>query len=253
MRNRKKDRSEIKVEALREKNRRLREALKALKEERKEQYIPVGSRVADGYGIDWSSRAGEKREPANGDKGLGVFQSLFTVLAVMMTIFAAVLIIWVLTNIYLDHRREESYKALIAKERPLVTAYYPDLKTAGRKGGVLGEWVPMFVPDGATEINEKHDAKTGEGWLSFRFPLDQGKVMSARIYRLSPEKVELIVVRGTDEKWWPQWLKGKQNNPRISSVREFYRTNRWFHETRLLEYMAIDWDKHEAYLWRELI
>lgn len=250
MRNRKKDRQDIKAEALREKNRRLREALKALKEERKEQYIPVGSRVADGYGIDWSSRAGEKRKPAIGDKGVGLLRSALNGLGLMAILLAVAVFAYASIDLYRQHLWG---RALREHEKVFVTAHYPDVKAVARKSGMLGEWIPVFIPDGATEINEKHDAVTGEGWLSFRFPLEQGKVMAGRVYKVRPEKVDLIVVRGAGEKWWPQWLKGKQNNPRISSVREFYRTNRWFRKASLFEYMAIDWNKREAYLWRELI
>jgi hypothetical protein len=249
MRNRKKDRQDIKTEALREKNRRLREALKALKEERKEQYIPVGSRVADGYGIDWSSRAREKRERATGDKGVGLLRSALNGLGLMAILLTVVVFAYASIDLYRQHLWG---RALREREKVFVTAHYPDVKAVARKSGLLGEWIPVFIPDGAMGINEKHDNATGEGWLSFRFPLEQGRVMAARVYNVRPEKVVLIVVRGAGEKWWPQWLKGRQKNPRISTAREYFGTNRRFRKSGLFEYMAIDWDKCEAYLWREV-
>lgn len=137
----------------------------------------------------------------------------------------------------------------ISKKDRRQYSYYPSFRAAASAGILQEGWVPRFIPDGSTELHEAHNEGSGSGWISFRFPPSSGQRMVASFTALTPEEVAKLEIPGIADKWWPDVLKGKMGGKEMAGW-GFYLTNRTFRGKQALEYMAVDWGKSEAYIWR---
>jgi hypothetical protein len=224
---------------------------------------PIGTRLAESYGMDLDREAAEGRpgdrlgmppvypEPA-GRRLLGVSATFLGVgTAVLLVAFALALVLS-LSGSRVDFLRAffrmGPRRVAEPASRTIVTNHYADVRAAGRAGALLDGWVPPFVPEGATDLYERHDPATGEGWLAFQFPPAQGRRMADRLHRVGPAVAGIVT--GPNGDWWPSSLRGHIGTRKGQPAWEIYLTPRRS-ATGLAEYMAIDWESSRAFLWRE--
>ena len=129
--------------------------------------------------------------------------------------------------------------------------YYSNIQSAWSDGELQKGWIPRFIPDGSTDIHEKHFTKSDIGWLCFDFPATSGQSMTLNFDRLTPDQVNNLVINGTYSRWWPDNLNGKPSITKGLQPWSIYKTNRRVNDFRITEYIAIDWKLSRAYLWRQ--
>jgi len=212
---------------------------------RSRTFYPVGTRIADNANMDLDREAAEGRpgsrlgmppaEPEAKD-----FTPLHPAAVVVLIAVVAGMII------LLPHHRASVPPA------PEVTNHWADVQEAGRAGALTDGWVPSFIPDGATDIWERHDPATKEGWITFEFPPAQGREMANRLQGKVPaDRLDTLVVNGPNGDWWPASLRGRIAHDRHGPLWEVCLTGRHAIDAGLTEYLAIDWKSSRACLWRE--
>ncbi|MEK7476303.1 MAG: hypothetical protein AAB152_11820 [Candidatus Coatesbacteria bacterium] len=214
---------------------------------RSRSFYPIGTRIADGYGLDLDREA---RDGVPGTR-LGMppeepetvrFTPLHPAAVLALVAVVAGMII------LLPHHQRPSPPA-----NPEVTRHYADMRAAGHAGALAAGWVPSFVPAGATDIYERHNDSTSEGWLAFRFPPDEGPRMTDRfhLWKLSEGRLEILSVLGPPDAWWPDKLRGRIAVDARLPPWEIYYTGRCATGKPIRERIAVDWKNSRAYLWRE--
>jgi hypothetical protein len=206
---------------------------------------PVGTRLADIYGMDLDREAREGR-PADrigmppADPGSAPVRpfSPVTVFALVALVTCAIL--------YLPRLRPRRE----ASPAP-VTSRYADLRAAGHAGAILAGWVPRFVPAGATDIHEVHDPVTSRSWLGFRFPSAEGGRMTDQLTAVPAERAGKVRVSGPDAAWWPPELRGTAGVAGLGTAMGLYLSPRRVAATGFREYVAVDWRSCRAFVWRE--
>ena len=219
---------------------------------------PIGTRIADGYKMDLDREA---RDGIPGDR-LGMpaaepirpqsrFRRWLDDLAYLSLVILTLLVIVGIALHFFVARWKGLDRYNLPQPGLSETHHYADVRAAGRSGALTEGWVPSFIPDGATDIDERHHNSTGEGWVVFRFPSSQGRWMTDRLTRVPPDKLFWLVVGGPNEAWWPDSLQGRVALRKTGTTWEIFRTSRHKTGTQLSEYVAIDWKGSRACLWRE--
>lgn len=206
---------------------------------------PIGTRLAEIYGMDLDREAREGRPadrigmpPGRAEQAPPRPFSPVTVFLLVALVACAIL--------YLPRawRHDEAVPAP-------VTSRYADLRAAGHAGAMLAGWVPRFVPAGATDIHEVHDPVTRQSWLGFRFPAAEGGRMREQLSAVPAERAARVVVGGPVAAWWPAGLRGMSPFAEPGSPWRLYLSPRRVAVTGFREYVAVDWESSVAYVWRE--
>jgi len=82
------------------------------------------------------------------------------------------------------------------------------MSEARRAGEVDRGWLPDILPDGATNVRERHNIDTNETWCSFDLTGAESSRLRAAMSPLAPHHVSAWVVRPPGVGWWPRVLEG---------------------------------------------
>ena len=128
-------------------------------------------------------------------------------------------------------------------------SYYATYSQAISRGAVQGGWIPRYIPNEAYAIHEMHDVKTNSGWISFKFPPSARNRMMERYTPIAEHRLKGMNIGGTKAPWWPADLNGPVSAGIMKNY-SIYMTGRSSYKEYLEEYMAVDWEKAEAFIWR---
>lgn len=86
-------------------------------------------------------------------------------------------------------------------------ATFLDVKAARAAGAVARGWVPIDLPESATELQELHDLDTNEVWGTFRLP-PTDTPGTIGLTRVEASRIDGHPVRSPSVGWWPRELSG---------------------------------------------
>lgn len=105
------------------------------------------------------------------------------------------------------------FVAMVIFQRPfstVMTVSYPDMEAVVEDRAIARGWIPLFLPDDAHTIHERHNLDTNEGWGAFSFEdwAETNRMMHWRRVASAPfpRSPNRVTGDGTID-WWPPDLE----------------------------------------------
>ena len=198
---------------------------------------PIGTRLAEGYGMDLDREAkrglsGDFRRPLPGPE-------------IKRTSFLLPVILAVLAGIILFVERGRP--ARIVTVAPPADLAFADQHAAVMARAFTDQILPPFTPDSATDIHVRGT------WLAFRTTPEQLKALQDRFDRVPDEQLAKIPLGGLEVAWWPAGLRHRKSLTNLEDHWIFFFTGRSLERRPgqfSAELMAVDRSNTRAYFWR---
>ncbi len=127
-----------------------------------------------------------------------------------------------------------------------ISGSYPTRAEADKSGALARGWLPKALPDGSTGIVEIHNIDTNQTWGRFVFPSSTAEAFRTSLSEVDASRLAGQSVRSPGVDWWPPLLRGRLKKQELErSPYRFYQLQ----ENGVL-YLAIDWQRSEAFFWR---
>jgi len=74
-----------------------------------------------------------------------------------------------------------------------------------------GQWIPAWLPHGATDVHLQYDVDTNERWVRFTLPRDQRTTFLLHLNAMSESEISALRIRSPrSASWWFQGIIDQQ-------------------------------------------